>query len=70
MLPWHGSKNKQGIPATPNVPEYEHLENPEVTLLWEKIYAAMNASGNGLMAVFWSFGSLVNAFSGVAKGVA
>ncbi len=21
VLPWHNSKNKQGIPATPNVPE-------------------------------------------------
>lgn len=38
--------------------QYEHLENPEVTLLREKIYAAMNASSNGLMALFWNFGAL------------
>lgn len=40
--------------------EYEHLENPEVTLLREKIYAAMNATGGGLMALYWNTGSLVS----------
>lgn len=39
--------------------EYEHLENPEVTLLREKIFAAMDASGNGLMQIFWGFGMLM-----------
>ncbi len=39
--------------------EYEHLENPEVTLLREKIFAIMDASGNGLMRIFWGFGTLM-----------
>ena len=31
--------------------EYEHLENPEVTLLREKIFGAMNATSSGLMKI-------------------
>lgn len=39
--------------------EYEHLENPEVTLLREKIFAAMDANGRGLMALFWNLGAIM-----------
>ncbi len=33
--------------------QYEHLENPDVTLLREKIFADENATGNGLYSLFW-----------------
>ncbi len=39
--------------------EYEHLENPEVTLLREKIFGAMNATSGGLMSLYWISGSLI-----------
>ena len=39
--------------------EYEHLENPEVTLLREKIFGAMNATSSGLMSLYWISGSLI-----------
>lgn len=39
--------------------EYRHLEDPEVTLLREKIYGAMNATGSGLMSLFWDSIALV-----------
>ncbi len=34
--------------------QYEHLENPEVVLLRSKIFAAMNATGGGLVVVKWA----------------
>ncbi len=46
--------------------QYEHLENPEVTLLREKIFAAMNADGSGVMALFWDFGGLVGNLADMA----
>ncbi len=39
--------------------QYEHLENPEVTLLREKIFADENASGYGLSTLFWNFPELI-----------
>ena len=38
--------------------QYEHLENPEVSLMREQIYAAMHASNTGLLAIFDDIGSL------------
>lgn len=39
--------------------QYEHLENPEVTLLREKIFAGMNAAGLGVVKLFWGIGKLI-----------
>lgn len=40
--------------------QYNHLENPDVALLRENIFAAKNANGSGLMKVQWSIRRLVN----------
>lgn len=37
-----------------NKMQYEHLENPDVVNMRSQIYAAMNATGGGLMAVKWN----------------
>ncbi len=36
-----------------NQMQYDHLENPDVTLLREKIFAAKNATGAGPQKLFW-----------------
>lgn len=40
--------------------QYEHLENPEVTLLREEIFASANATGAGLFQIQWSFSILIS----------
>ena len=40
--------------------QYEHLENPDVTLLREKIFADENATGNGLYSLFWRIPDLAS----------
>lgn len=40
--------------------QYEHLENPEVTLLREKIFAGANAAGLGVLKLFWAMGQLIS----------
>ena len=39
--------------------QYEHLENSEVTLLREKIFAVANAAGLGVAKLFWAMGQLL-----------
>ncbi len=49
---------------TQNKMQYDHLENPDVTILRQKIFAAKNATGEGLQMLLWNinavFRSLVN----------
>lgn len=40
--------------------QYEHLENPEVSLLRERIFSDINSGNRGLMAIFWGLGKLIS----------
>ena len=41
-----------------NKMQYDHLENPDVTLLREKIFAAKNATGAGPQKLFWNINAV------------
>lgn len=45
--------------------QYRHLEDAQVTLLREKIFAYSNAYGAGLMRIFWSLPDLIGNLSGL-----
>ena len=40
--------------------QYDRLENPEVTILREKIWQAKNATGHGLQRIYWNLPSLIS----------
>ena len=48
-----------------NKMQYAHLENPEVILLHEKIYAAKNATGGGLPILFWNINTLISSVGNI-----
>ena len=50
--------------------QYDHLENPEVTLLREKIFAAKNATGGGLQVLFWTLPPLITGIGNVVCSAA
>ena len=56
-----------------NKMQYDHLENPDVTILHEKIIQAKYATGDGLQKPFWNIGavfrSLVNIILSVSLTV-
>ena len=58
---------------TQNKMQYDHLENPDVVILREKIYAAKNATGAGMQVLLWEisqvFRSLINIILSVSLTV-
>ena len=49
--------------------QYEHLENPDLRILRDKIYQAMNAVGGGLPRLIWAVGDLIYHSSAVIFSV-
>lgn len=49
--------------------QYEHLENPDVTLLREDIFAAKSATGDGVMKLLWNINDLVAAVTNIILSV-
>ena len=49
--------------------QYEHLENPDVTLLREDILAAKNATSSGIMKLLWNIDALVAAVINIILSV-
>lgn len=49
--------------------QYEHLENPEVSLMREQIYTDICFGGRGLQGLFWDIGKLISDISDVIISV-
>lgn len=50
--------------------QYEYIENPEVTLKWEEIFANANATSAGLLKLVWSLPPLVGDISNLVLSTA
>lgn len=52
-----------------NKMQYDHLENPDVTILHEKIIQAKYATGDGLQKPFWNIGAVFHSLVNIILSV-
>lgn len=50
---------------TQNKMQYDHLENPDVTILRQKIFAAKNATGAGLQMLLWNINAVFRSLTNI-----
>ncbi|MBQ8496176.1 MAG: ABC transporter ATP-binding protein [Clostridia bacterium] len=54
---------------TQNKMQYDHLENPDVVILRQKIFAAKNATGAGLSVLLWNINAVCRAIVNIILSV-